>query len=152
METQVDQKEADIQALTAHFGSGVGMPTEQQWRLLTTGKPDKAICILNLVKLRAKANYGPGSTEPARSGLEAFLLYGASSTPRTVAGGGEVLFAGPARGVLVGEDTDWDLGIIVRWPNERAMLSLFQDADYRVAFPHRRAAVERYRATVLAQP
>jgi len=136
--------------LAAHFGED-GVPSESQWAAAMPGAADGPICILNLVKLRPSADYGEGSAEPARSGLEAFLQYGAGSTPRIIANGGTVVFAGPVQGQFVGADADdWDIGIVVSWPSRAAMISLFQDEAYRTAFPHRRAAVERYRATVLA--
>lgn len=136
--------------LADHFGEGSGMPTAAQWRAVLAEPASSPICILNLVKLRAEADYGPGSAEPARSGLEAFGLYAAGSVPRIMAAGGSVVFHGAVESVLVGDDAEWDTAVVVTWPNRAALLSLFQDPAYRAAFPHRRAAVDRYRATVVA--
>ena len=142
--------EQTINELTAFFGEGAGMPTAAQWRALQAGPAEAPICVINLVKLRPTADYGPGSAEPSRSGLEAFMQYGAGSTPRIVANGGAVVFGGGIQPPLVGDDEAWDLGVVVNWPNRRAMIAQFQDPAYRAIFFHRRAAVERYRASVIS--
>src|SRR5688572_21788962 len=105
--------------LVGVFGNGGGMPTAAQWQALAQG-PDGPICVLNLVKLKPQADYGPDSDEPVRTGMEALMLYGAGSGPRIAALGGTVLGQGLARGVLVGSDEDWDVGIIVSWPSRAA--------------------------------
>jgi len=141
--------EQAVAELVAHFGEGSGMPTAKQWADILAGPAEAPLCIINLVKLRTQAEDG-SSIAAARTGLEAFLQYGAGSLPRINAAGGTMAFSGRIAGQLVGDDADdWDLGVVVRWPNRRAMLSLFQDPAYRAAFPHRRAAVARYRATVI---
>ena len=139
-----------INELTAFFGEGAGLSTAAQWRALLAGPAETPICVINQVKLRPAADYGPGSAEPSRTGLEAFMQYGAGSTPRIVANGGTVVFGGGMQPLLVGEDEAWDIGVVVNWPNRRALLALFQDPAYRAIFHHRRAAVERYRASVIA--
>ena len=141
---------AAITELTAFFGEGAGMPTAAQWRDLLAGPAEAPICVINLVKLRPAADYGPGSAEPPRTGLEAFMHYGAGSMPRIAAAGGAMVFSGATQGPLVGDDEAWDLGVVVTWPNRGAMVALFQDPAYRAAFPHRRAAAARYRATVIS--
>lgn len=138
--------EQAVAELAAHFGEGAGMPTAAQWSGILAGPAEAPICIINLVKLRPQAD-GP----EARTGLEAFMQYGGGSLPRIAAHGGTMVFSGAVAGLLVGDDAqDWDIGVVVSWPNRAAMLSLFQDPAYREAFPHRRAAVDRYRATVIA--
>ena len=134
--------------LVGVFGDGGGMPTAAQWRAMAEG-PDGPVCVMNLVKLKPQADYGPGADEPARSGLEALMQYGAGSNPRIAALGGTVAAAGLTRGVIVGRDEDWDVGIVVNWPSRAAMLALYRDEAYQAAFRHRRAAVERYRAVMI---
>ena len=136
--------------LIGFFGEGEGSPSLGQWRALVEAPDPGPICVVNFVKLRAQARYEAGATDSPCTGTEAFLRYGAGSVPRILAVGGTVVFAGPQERTLIGADEDWDVIVVVTYPDRAALLRLFRDAEYRAAFRHRRAGVERYRAVISA--
>jgi uncharacterized protein (DUF1330 family) len=136
--------------LTAFFGDGSGVPTQAQWRDLIAAEAGGAIQVINFIKLRTQAQYPEG--EAAATGLQAFMRYGAGSTPRIHAVGGTVTFGGRQERTFVGDAEDWDVIVTATYPDRRALVRLFLDPHYREAFPHRRAAVERYRAVIAAAP
>ena len=78
------------------------------------------------------------------------MRYGAGSAPRIHAMGGTMTFAGRQERTFIGADEDWDVIVTATYPDRRAFVRLFLDPDYRAAFQHRRAAVERYRAVIAA--
>lgn len=136
-----------VEDLVSAFGDGDGVPTAAQWRSLLEGPGEGPVCVLNLIKLRERADE---AGEP-RSGLEAILAYGAGSVPRIQAAGGSVLFYGRAEAQIIGAgDEDWDLVVVASYPSRQAFVSLFLDPEYRQVFPHRRAAVARYKAFLAA--
>lgn len=142
-----DGTSALVEDLVDTFGDGNAVPTAEQWRSLLEAPDEGPVCVLNLLKLRERAD---GEGEP-RSGLEAILAYGAGSVPRIHAAGGTVLFFGRAEAQIIGGgDEDWDLVVVASYPSRRAFVSLFLDPEYRKVFPHRRAAVARYKAILAA--
>lgn len=147
--SQLDQRRTTtlVEDLVSAFGDGDAVPTAAQWRAVLEGPGAGPVCVLNLIKLRERADE---AGEP-RSGLEAILAYGAGSVPRIQAAGGSVLFYGRAEAQIVGAgDEDWDLVVVASYPSRQAFVSLFLDPEYRKVFPHRRAAVARYKAILAA--
>lgn len=149
---QTDQRDGDDLAaeLAAFYGEGGAAPTRVQWRDLIAAPDGGPICVVNFVKLRGEAAYPPGSGEAPATGAQAFMRYGAGSAPRIHAVGGAMTFAGRQERTFIGADEDWDVVVTVTYPDRKAFLRLFLDPEYRDAFQHRRAAVERYRAVVAA--
>lgn len=142
--------DAMIDDMISFFGNGDRMADTAQWRSMVDGDAQTPICVINHVKIRPQAAYGPGENEPERSGLEAFLAYGRLSLPRIEATGGKMIYSGRFDGAFVGDDDDWNIAIVVSYPSRAAFVALFTDPEYRAAYRHRRAAVEKYRATVVA--
>lgn len=128
--------------LTSFYDADANMPTRDQWAHLFDLPAEAPIAAVNYVKLRDQAIYTSEKQEPARSGLEAMMLYSAVSIPRAAAVGGSFLLSGLHQGAVIGPTTDWDLIIIGQFPTPEAYLSLFVDQEYQAAFYHRRAAVE----------
>ena len=52
-------------------------------------------------------------------------------------------------GALIGDEEDWDLVAIGRYPNLSSFLSLYQNQEYIRAFTHRTAALERQSVLVM---
>lgn len=148
MEPDWKNSEALAAELTAFYGDGEGTPSLGQWRDLLAADPGGAICVLNFVKLRSQALYPADAAEPEASGLQAFMRYGAGSMPRIHAMGGTMTFGGRHERTFIGDDEGWDVIVTASYPDRRSFLRLFLDPDYREAFRHRRAAVERYRAVI----
>lgn len=109
---------------------------------------DQQIDMLNLVRLRDKANY-PGDHEAARDGLtgaEAYAAYGRDSAPVLARVGGSILWRGAFDVTLIGpQDEAWDIMFIARYPSAHAFLAMISDPKYQAAVVHRQAAVETSR-------
>ncbi|SDF61082.1 DUF1330 domain-containing protein [Sulfitobacter delicatus] len=109
---------------------------------------DQQIDMLNLVRLRDKANY-PGDHEAARDGLtgaEAYAAYGRDSAPVLARVGGSILWRGAFDVTLIGpQDEAWDIMFIARYPSAHAFLAMISDPEYQAAVVHRQAAVETSR-------
>ena len=113
--------------------------------------PAGPVTVVNLFKLREVAAYPSGSGRAPASGLEAMLAYGAVSGDRLAAVGGRFLSQGLMVGALWGDDVGWDLVVVAEYPDIGAVRALLDDPQYREAYEHRRAAVERQRVVVSAQ-
>jgi uncharacterized protein (DUF1330 family) len=114
--------------------------------------PPGPVTVVNLFKLREVAAYPPGPARPAASGLEAMLAYAAVSDERLAAVGGRFLSQGMMVGSLWDDDgVGWDLVVVAEYPDIGAVRALLDDPQYRDAYEHRRAAVERQRVFVSTQ-
>lgn len=143
-ESEIDER---VERLVAGYGDGSdgAAPTAAQWRRVLERPAGGAPILVNLFKLRDRARYPAGArdADPSRSGPEASARYSAVSVPTLQKVGGRFLAAGPFASTLLGGDEAWDLVAIGSYPDDAALLALFEDADYREAFVHRRAACER---------
>lgn len=100
---------------------------------------DQPILMLNLIRLRDRANYEDGRLA---TGLEAYSAYGRESAPIFQRLGGDIVWRGKPTLVLIGpRDERWDLAFIARYPTAGAFLAMVTDDDYRQAVKHRQAAV-----------
>ncbi|TCL09166.1 uncharacterized protein (DUF1330 family) [Shimia isoporae] len=106
------------------------------------------IHMLNLVKLRAKAEYDDGRE---MSGKEAYAAYGKESAPVFQRLGGKIVWRGAQELVVIGPSEEtWDLCFIAEYPNPQAFVDMLGDPEYRKAMPHRQAAVEDSRLIRMA--
>lgn len=100
---------------------------------------DQPVNMLNLVKLREKAGYEDGREA---SGLDAYRAYGRESAPVFSRLGGEIIWRGEPKTVLIGpEDESWDIAFIARYPTLGAFLAMVTDPEYQAIVYHRQAAV-----------
>ena len=114
--------------------------------------PPGPLTLVNLFKLREVATYPPGLGRAAVSGLEAMLAYAAVSGERLAAVGGRFLSQGLMVGSLWDDDeVSWDLVVVAEYPQIGAVRALLDDPQYRDAYEHRRAAVERQRVLISTQ-
>ena len=106
------------------------------------------IHMLNLVRLRDRAAY---EDETEASGAEAYATYGRLSAPVLARVGGHIVWRGAMEQMLIGpQDEVWDLCFIAQYPRPEAFADMLKDADYRVALPHRQAAVHDSRLIRMA--
>ena len=96
-------------------------PTGQQIKALVTSDLSGPIVMLNL--LRFKPDGGQAS-------YDAYL---AAADPFLAQVGGEVLFRGDARQVVIGEDGEWDRVLVVRYPSKEAFLEMLRIPEYHEA-------------------
>ena len=106
------------------------------------------IHMLNLVKLRDRADYEDGRE---MSGKEAYAAYGKESAPVFQRLGGKIVWRGAQELVVIGPSEEaWDLCFIAEYPSPAAFVQMLGDPDYRKAMAHRQAAVEDSRLIRMA--
>jgi uncharacterized protein (DUF1330 family) len=97
------------------------------------------IHMLNLVKLRQKAEYPDGR---AATGADAYKSYARESGPVFRRLGGKQVWIGKPELMLIGpqESEQWDIAFIAEYPSVQAFVDMLRDPDYREAVKHRQAA------------
>jgi len=135
-----------------HYGDGANgnAPSITQWQRILERDPAKPFALINFFKFNETANYD-GGTDTAVGGDVAFQRYADVSIPSMQAAGGEFLMVAPFAGTMIGDDQDWDLVAIGKYPNLEAFLNLYTNEDYMAAFAHRSAAVARQIVLVTEQ-
>ncbi len=119
--------------------TGYITPDAHQFRLIMQAPWRGPLILLNLVRLRRQAAYGDGRIA---TGAEAWDDYLRLLAPLLHRAGGRVLWAAPACEVLIGpEDEEWDLGVLVEYPDAATFRRLITSPDYRPVSRHREAAV-----------
>lgn len=133
-----------VRSLVEAYGDGGDghAPTPAQWQRILSRDPRNPFSLVNFFKFNETADYGDESA-PETSGKEAFQLYADVSVPSMHKAGGEFLAVAPFAGSLLGQDQDWDLIAIGKYPNLDAFIALYSNPDYVQAFRHRSAAVAR---------
>ena len=129
-------------------------PTRPQFDAFKALPRDTPIQMLNLIRLRALADYPPDHPNHGRgmTGLEAYRAYGATSAEIFARVGGRQIWAGRPEGVVTGPpDERWDLVFIAQYPNAGAFLAMVVDPAYREHVKHRTAAVADSRLIRLAR-
>mgnify|MGYP003314721861 FL=1 len=118
------------------------LPNEEQLKGFTDEPEKGPIKMLNLVKLKDKAEYQDGR-ESDISGLEAYTIYGKEVVEHLNKVGAKLIFSGVVDRLMIGEADDmWDLVAIAEYPNRKAMLEMIMDPDYLETAKHREAAIE----------
>ncbi|RVU34922.1 DUF1330 domain-containing protein [Hwanghaeella grinnelliae] len=138
-----------IDRLLGMYGNGLdgAAPTAADWRRMLEREVERPVTLINLFKLRETALY-PAGMDFGGSGKDAFDRYATVSVPSMQSTGGEFLFVGPVEGRFMGAQDDWDIAAIGRYPNTKALLSLFDIEAYRDCYIHRVAACEKQQVTI----
>ena len=114
-------------------------PTSERFAEFRTKERPGPIHMLNLVRLRDRADYPDGRQA---SGREAYEAYGRESYPVFSRLGGKVIWRGGFEMTLIGPiDERWDLCFIAQYPDVAAFVAMVRDPEYREAVKHRQAAV-----------
>jgi uncharacterized protein (DUF1330 family) len=96
------------------------------------------VVMINLLKFREKSADGNGT------GAEAYVRYAALAGPFVERHGGSLVFSGQANEHLIGDtDYDWDMVLLVSWPQKQNLLDLAEDEDYEKIAHDRTNALER---------
>jgi uncharacterized protein (DUF1330 family) len=138
---------AAIDALIAAYGEGGVCPTRAQWERLLNQTQRRRIIVLNFFRVRAEADSSLIDGE-VLTGFESMLRYSEVSRQKVAGVGGRFLATALFDGVLMGSDEEWSLVAIAEYPDQAALLSLFEDAEYQHAHRFRLAAVESQRVIV----
>jgi uncharacterized protein (DUF1330 family) len=123
-------------------------PTKEAFAVFRANDREGPIHMLNLVRLRARADYPDGRQA---SGADAYAAYGRESSPIFVRLGGKIVWRGQCEQTLIGpSDERWDHCFIAEYPSVAAFVAMIRDPAYREAVKHRQAAVEDSRLIRLA--
>ena len=128
-------------------------PLREQFDAFKALPRDEPIQMLNLVRLKAQADYPTDHPDHGKglSGLDAYRAYGRTTAPIFARLGGRQVWVGRPDVVVTGpEDERWDLAFIAEYPNAGAFLAMVTDPDYRQFVKHRQAGVEDSRLIRLA--
>lgn len=109
---------------------------------------DGPIHMLNLIRLREKAEYQDGRQA---TGAEAYAAYGRESEDVYRRVGGRIVWRGAFEQMLIGpRDEHWDVSFIAEYPSVAAFIEMVKDPIYRAATEHRQAAASDSRLIRLA--
>ncbi len=128
-------------------------PLREQFEAFKALPRDRPIQMLNLVRLKAKADYPEGHPNHGKgmSGLDAYRAYGRETAALFASVGGRQIWAGNPEAVVTGPvDERWDLAFIAEYANAGGFLAMVTNAEYREWVKHRTAGVEDSRLIRLA--
>ncbi|PPR15398.1 MAG: hypothetical protein CFH33_01479 [Alphaproteobacteria bacterium MarineAlpha9_Bin3] len=116
--------------------------------LMSKGKLDEPVIMLNLLKYLEKAKLGFGVD--GLTGKEAYKVYGKEFAKFQPLYGGEPIWMGRSHNSIIGTD-DWDIVILVRYPKRKNFIGMFQDPKYKAIAPIRAAALKDSRIIEMTQ-
>jgi uncharacterized protein (DUF1330 family) len=115
-------------------------PTSEQFAAFREMQRSGPIHMLNLVRLREKAQYPDGREV---SGADAYRAYAKESAVVFHRVGGRQHWIGRFEHMVIGPpDERWDLVFIAEYPSVDAFVAMVRDPHYREAVKHRQAAVD----------
>lgn len=113
--------------------------SKQTWQAFKDADRPGPIHMLNLVRLRKKAEYADGHEA---TGAEAYQRYSDTSAPVLQKIGGRIVWRGAFELMMVGpQDEAWDIAFIAEYPGVSVFVEMMKDATYREAMVHRQAGV-----------
>lgn len=104
--------------------------------------PPGPIVMINLLKIRARAQYADGR-ETNLSGREAYALYGNVVVGLVRQRGGRLLFAGEVTFLPIGlAEPLWDQVALMEFPNRQALAEMAASKEWQDIAVHRTAGLE----------
>ncbi|MFI4966635.1 MAG: DUF1330 domain-containing protein [Caulobacterales bacterium] len=128
-------------------------PDRQAWTAFKALPADQPIQMLNLVRLKAKAEYPQGHPDhgKALTGLDAYRAYGRTTAHIFKRVGGRQIWVGKPQVMVTGPQSEaWDLAFIAEYPTSDAFIEMVRDPQYRDLVQHRTAGVADSRLLRLA--
>jgi uncharacterized protein (DUF1330 family) len=119
-------------------------PDREAWDVFKSLPRDQPIQMLNLVKLKPKAEYPAGHPDHGKdlSGLDAYRAYGRTTAHIFKRLGGRQVWAGKPQVMVTGPGAEaWDIAFIAEYPTAEAFIAMVRDPDYRDLVQHRTAGV-----------
>jgi len=114
-------------------------PNRDQFRELSAAPDGGAVVMLNLLKFKPHADDDAGTT-----GEDAYRAYGDAAVAMIEERGGQVIWAGHADQILIGDPAeDWDQVLLVQYPSRAAFLNMVAQPEYQDAHQHRESGLER---------
>ena len=116
-------------------------PTPEQLQALLNSDFEGPVCMVNLLRFKAKAEYADGR-ETDLSGAEAYGLYGAQMIPFVTSKGGRLVFGSQVSRLMLGEVEDlWDSVGIVEYPSKQAFVEIVSAPEVQEFGVHRAAGL-----------
>lgn len=128
-------------------------PDRQAWEVFKSLPKDRPIQMLNLIRLKSKAEYPPDHPDHGRdlSGLDAYRAYGRTTAHIFKRVGGRQVWVGKPQVMVTGPTAEvWDLAFIAEYPTSGAFIEMVRDPEYRELVQHRTAGVADSRLLRLA--
>lgn len=128
-------------------------PHRAAWEVFKSLPRDQPIQMLNLVRLKPKAEYPADHPDHGKdlTGLDAYRAYGRTTAPIFARLGGKQVWAGKPQVMVTGPAAEqWDLAFIAEYPSADAFIAMVRDPDYREHVKHRTAGVADSRLLRLA--
>lgn len=119
-------------------------PGREAWEAFKGLPRDQPIHMLNLVKLKPKAEYPADHPDHGKdlSGLDAYRAYGRTTAHIFKRLGGRQVWAGKPQVMITGPGSDaWDIAFIAEYPSADAFIAMVRDPEYRELVKHRTAGV-----------
>ena len=128
-------------------------PDRQAWEVFKSLPEDQPIQMLNLIKLKPKAEYPPDHPDHGKglTGLDAYRAYGRTTAHIFKRVGGRQVWVGKPQVMVTGPQSEaWDLAFIAEYPTSGAFIEMVRDPEYRELVKHRAAGVDDSRLLRLA--
>jgi uncharacterized protein (DUF1330 family) len=120
-------------------------PEREAWEVFKSLPRDQPIHMLNLIRLKPKAEYPAEHPDHGKdiSGAEAYRAYGRAIAPVFERVGARQVWAGKPQVMVTGPQSEaWELAFIAEYPTAQAFIDMVRDPHYREhVVPHRTAAV-----------
>jgi uncharacterized protein (DUF1330 family) len=117
-------------------------PTPEQIQKFLGSDFTGPVCMLNLLKFKDKAEYEDGR-DTSLTGQEAYALYGQEMREFVLARGGQFLFFGTARQMILGSvEEQWDSVGIVEYPSKEAFVEIVSAPEVQGFGVHRGAGLK----------
>ena len=117
--------------------------------VLETAKGVSPLVMINLLRFRTEANYGPDSEHVPCSGREAFQRYGEVVRPLLANVGARAIWSGSVLSSLIAPDGEcWDHATLIQYPSIDALMTMSGADEYHRASVHRTAALSDSRLIV----
>jgi uncharacterized protein (DUF1330 family) len=123
-------------------------PNADQFAELAAHPDDGPVVMLNLLKFKEQASdfkaRADDAGDTAATGEQAYRAYGDTAVAMIEERGGQVIWAGRADQILIGDVTeDWDQVLLVQYPSRAAFLDMVSQPAYLEAHEHRESGLER---------
>jgi uncharacterized protein (DUF1330 family) len=117
---------------------GTIVPSPEQLQQLATSPDTGPVVMLNLLKLKSRADGGE------ESGADAYRRYGDAVVKMVEARGGRIVWSGRADQIVIGNPAeDWDAVALVWYPSRKAFLEMVSSPEYQAVHIHRERGLER---------
>ena len=119
-------------------------PDRQAWELFKSLPRDRPIHMLNLIRLKPRAEYPADHPDHGKdlTGLDAYRAYGRTTGPIFRRLGGAQVWAGRPEVMVTGPEAErWDVAFIAAYPSSEAFMAMVRDPEYREFVKHRTAGV-----------